>query len=145
MTKEHSTSDPTDTTAASNTKEPPERTEIDSQEIAIKALEAYPGQRILLAEYAQAIANAFGITLQEHVHELQPISAQDRLQPNNESLGIGVGSLCKRIADELNGIEAEDYRAGGRGFRQDGLKLKNLEKIKAHVHNEETHSSDARQ
>ena len=97
--------------------------------MAAKALDAYTGQTILRAHYARPIAEAFGIQLQKG-RELDKISNLNRLRPEDSDLGIAVGALCMRIAEELDGVEAEDYNAAGIGFTQDGRKRLNLPKIK---------------
>lgn len=107
--------------------------EIDSPADALCALKDTSGRTILSAEYARSIADQFGVALKGRPGGLEPISRLDRLQPHNEDRGIGCGSLCKRLAEGIDGIEAEDFVAGGHGTTEDGLKDRNLPKIEAYV------------
>lgn len=100
---------------------------------ALDDLDGRPGRQIVSADHAQELARAFGVELKQRPGELEPIKRMDRGQPNNHALGIGVGSLCETLADRLDGIEAEKYVAGGHGTTQDGLKARNLPKLREMV------------
>jgi hypothetical protein len=99
----------------------------------VEKLDGYDGATILDAETARDVAAAFDVGLDESMSELRPISEMDRLQPDNDDLGIGVGTLCKSICARLDGIEAEDFLAGGHGTTQRGLKKRNLPKLEAYA------------
>lgn len=107
-------------------------TEINSQSDALCALKDYSGQTILSESFAREIAAQFDVELNESIKELRPLSEMDRLQPDNDALGIGCGTLCHTLADRL-GLDAEDFVAAGHGFTEDGLKDRNLPKIEAYV------------
>lgn len=97
---------------------------------ALNDLEGRPGRQILFADHARDVADAFGVELKQRPGELEPIKRLDRVQPHNNGLGIGVGSLCKTLAERIDGVEAEEYVAGGHGTTQDGLKARNLPKLR---------------
>lgn len=103
--------------------------EINSKDDAIVALEELNGSTIVHAEYARAIATQFDVILGEYAGGLEPISQMDRLQPDNDDLGIGVGSLVVRICEPL-GIETEERVAGGHGRTQRNYKEDNLPKLR---------------
>lgn len=111
--------------AASDTPEVPDRSEITSQAVALQALKGHNGSTILTAEYAQTIAEQFGVELSEP-GDLKPISRMDRLQPDNDDLGIGVGSLCETLCEGIDGIDAEHPHAAGHGRTQRMRKDSNL-------------------
>lgn len=91
------------------------------------------GRSILAADFAREIADAFGVELEERIGELTKLKHLDRLQPDNENRGIGVGTLCKVIAEKRDGLEAEGFHAIGHGTTQDGLKDRNLPKLQGLV------------
>lgn len=100
---------------------------IDSPSAALDALCAYNGATILNKDYAAAIADQFDVMLSERASQLQPIHRMDRLQPDNDDLGIGVGSLCKTIVESIDGIQAVDPVACGHGRTQRMLKEENID------------------
>lgn len=110
----------------------PDQSEITSQAVALQALNGYNGATILSAEYAQAIADQFDVTLSKR-SDLQPISRMDRLQPDNDDLGIGVGSLCETLCEAIDGIDAAHPTAGGHGRTQRMLKDSNLNTLETIV------------
>lgn len=97
---------------------------------ALDDLDGRPGRQIVTADHAREVADAFGVELKRRPGELEPIKRLDRVQPNNNALGIGVGDLCRTLADRLDGIEAERFTALGHGTTQDGLKARNLPKLR---------------
>lgn len=109
---------------------------ITSQADAVDRLQRFNGRTIIAAETAREIAAQFDVELPETVGALQPIAHLDRFQPDNEALGIGCGSLCEVLAEEIDGIEAESFVAGGHGTTQDGLKDRNLPTLEAYVSGE---------
>lgn len=81
---------------------------------------------------AQRVAAQFGFEL-EPGQDLRPLHELDRLRPHQDDLAISCGKLAIRIVEELDGFEAEDYNAIGRGYTQDGRKSRNVPKIKQYV------------
>jgi len=102
---------------------------IQNEVDAIVTLNDMRGSIILEEEWAGQISDVFDITLAERPGQLEPISRLDRIQPYNDNLGIGVGSLCYQIASQHPACEAEDYVAGGHGMTQRKLKELNLKQI----------------
>jgi hypothetical protein len=100
---------------------------------AIEFLDDRNGGIIVSEASARDVAASFDVELERKPSELQPISRLDRAQPDNDDLGIGVGSLCKAIADRL-GLDAEDGGAMGHGRRQRERKKANLPKLKESAH-----------
>lgn len=109
---------------------PPDINELDSRDAALRGLDGHNGATIVPAVYAERIAEQFGVELRERPGGLEPISSLDRLQPDNDQLGIGVGSLCKALCEQIDDVDAEDFVAGGHGATQRGLKRENLSKLK---------------
>lgn len=112
---------------------PPDLGEFETPQDALKGLSGHNGATIVPELYATQIAEQFGVTLDERPGHLEPISDMDRLQPDNDQLGIGIGSLCKALCEQIDGIDAEDFVAGGKGTTQRGLKRENLPLLEAHV------------
>jgi len=111
---------------------PPDLGEFETPQDALNGLAGHNGATIVPALYASQIAEQFGISLDE-TGALQPISQMDRLQPDNDALGIGIGSLCKTLCEQIDGIEAENFTAAGNGSTQRGLKRENLPLLEAYV------------
>lgn len=112
---------------------PPESSDITSQEMALKALKEHRGPTILRAEYADKIAGQFNVELSRQIGEVEPISNLDRIQPDNDDLGIGVGTLCMKIAENIDSVDHEEPQAAGHGTTQRLRKEKNVEKLNSKI------------
>ena len=84
--------------------------------------ETQPTER---AEFLGQIAAVFDVTLDEQPGGLQPLHEMDRLQPDNDALGIGVGSLCVALCKKLDlPVETNTMLGHGstaRNYKQDNL------------------------
>lgn len=107
---------------------PPAIEDVETKSSAIAALQAHRGSTILHADYARKIAAQFDTDIEAN---LQPISRMDRLQPDNDDLGIGVGTLCRALVEDMDGEDPVDGDASGHGRYQCELKNRNLPKIEA--------------
>ena len=116
----------TNTESDTGESEPPAQNEIESRSDAVDALRAYNGATILSESYARTIASQFDVDLVERLGELEAISNMDRLQPDNDNLGIGAGTLCQTLCERIDSVGAEDYNAAGHARTQRGLKAENL-------------------
>lgn len=105
-----------------------------NEQDAIDSLEKLSGRSIITADLAQDISDAFDVELEERAGELEPLSRLDRAAPDHEDgLCIGVGTLCLRIAEKRDDVEADDANALGHGTTQDMYKENNLPAIKETV------------
>lgn len=96
---------------------------------AVEAIDEYNGATILHEEAAEQLAGAFDVLLAEQPGELQPIGEMDRLQPDNDDLGIPVGNLVVTILSSHD-RDPEEATMVGHGGTQRNYKDDNMDDLR---------------
>lgn len=106
-----------------------ENPDIETKADAFEVLDTLKGRSIISAEFANELANAFGVELLDPQADIVA-PASDLLHVDDDSLAVAVHDLTRHLVTELGGEPQEGSPLIGRGSGADFEHGKNYPKLK---------------